>query len=325
MNDESTSRLSNPIIATVLAILCTVLWGSAYPSIKLGYELFAIGADDTPGKLAFAGLRFAIAGLMVLLFRSVSTKFGSKDPASSKWQTLRALKADQWFRIVVLGLAQTTIHYYFFYLGISYTTGAKSSILNSVSVFFSALLAHLFHANDRVSVRKGIGILIGFVAVVLVNFEPGLGLSFTLRGEGFVVIAAFLTSASGLYSKKISKTIDPVLLTSAQLTFGGTLLLIIGLAIGAPFPYGGFAGYLLLGYMALLSAVAFSVWTSLLKYNKVSSITIYNFLIPVVGTFLSALILNESVFQVQYLVALPAVAIGIYLVNSGPKVPSVRS
>lgn len=319
MIDPKGSRLSNPVVATLLAILCTTLWGSAYPSIKLGYALFSVGAEDTPGKLAFAGLRFAIAGLMVLLFRWIASA-SKRHAGESAVQTVRSLQADQWFRILLLGLAQTTIHYYFFYLGVSFTTGAKSSIINSVSVFFSALLAHMFYANDKISFRKGIGILIGFVAVILVNFEPGLGLSFTLRGEGFIMIAAFLTSASGLYSKRVSKTVDPVLLTGVQLTFGGSLLLAISLAIGASFPYGGIKGYLLLGYMAMLSAVAFSVWTSLLKHNKVSSITIFNFLIPVVGTFLSALILKESIFQVQYLVALPAVAIGIYLVNSTKRV-----
>src|SRR5690554_6858909 len=314
------SRLSHPLIASLLAILCTILWGSAYPAIKLGYELFSVDAADTPGKLAFAGIRFAIAGVMVLLFSFFAGRSSRHmHTQETHRQSLRSLTGQQWFQIMVLALAQTTVHYYFFYVGVSFTTGAKSSIINSSSVFFSALLAHLFYANDRVSGRKGVGILIGFIAVILVNFEPNIGFSFLLQGEGFVMIAALLHSAAGLYSKRISQTIDPVLLTGSQLLLGGVLLLIIGMLMGAPFPTGGAGAYLLLAYMALLSAVAFSVWTSLLKHNKVSSITVFNFIIPVSGTLLSAAILGESILQIQYLIALPAVAAGIYLVNSTGK------
>ena len=127
--------------------------------------------------------------------------------------------------------------------------------------------------------------------------------------------ASFLAAASSLYTKRASRTIDPVLLTGAQLAAGGALLLAIGLLSGAPLPNGGVAGFALLTYMALLSALAFSLWSSLLKHNKVSSITVYYLMIPVFGTLLSALILGESIVRLQYVIALPAVAMGIYLVN----------
>lgn len=51
----------------LLATLCCALWGSAYPAIKCGYELFNILGDDIPSKLIFAGYRFALAGIIVLL------------------------------------------------------------------------------------------------------------------------------------------------------------------------------------------------------------------------------------------------------------------
>ena len=138
---EQKSKLSNPLVATLLAILCTVLWGSAYPSIKLGYELFAVEANDTAGKIAFAGVRFVLAGGMVLLFRWVLQKFNQdKGMGKESPQRLKSLSMLEWAQIGVLGLAQTTIHYYFFYVGVSYTTGAKSSIINTTAVF----LVHCF-------------------------------------------------------------------------------------------------------------------------------------------------------------------------------------
>ncbi|MDY0303663.1 MAG: DMT family transporter [Sphaerochaeta sp.] len=298
--------LARPAVAILLASVCGILWGSAYPAIKQGYIFFSVGSDDTAAKMAFAGLRFLLSGLLVFLFRAFQPH--EKRPLTS-------LSGGDWAKVGVLALLQTTIHYTFFYIGVSYTSGAKSSILNSSSVFFAALFAHFAYSDDKVTIKKAIGIILGFAAVILVNLDDTLGLSFTLTGEGFIVIAAFLHSFSALFSKRLSKRVDPVLMTALQLFIGGFILLLIGLFMGASFPKSSGGGYLLLLYLAALSAVAFSLWTLLLKYNKVSSITIFNFLIPVSGTLLSALFLGESVLKPEYLISLPLVVAGIVLVT----------
>ncbi len=319
-NHTSSSRLSNPIIASFLAAFCTIIWGSAYPGVKLGYSLFAIGGDDTAAKLVFAGCRFFSAGLMVLLGRVIFRIFTSR-------RTIGAIRSAEhqplglkgMLQLLILGLLQSGVHYYFFYVGLSYTTGAKGSIINSTSVFFGAILAHVFYKNDHMSSRKIIGLIIGFAGVVMVNFTKNLGLSFSLLGDGYIMAAALIFASTSLYSKHITSTLDPVLVSGAHLTIGGAALLATGTAMGASLPQGGAGAWLVLGYLALLSSVAFTIWAALLKHNKVSSIMVYNFLTPVSGTILSALVLHESILQAQYLLALPAVAIGVYLVNSLPK------
>ena len=70
----------------------------------------------------------------------------------------------------------------------------------------------------------------------------------------------------------------------------------------------------LLIYMALLSSVAFAIWSELMKYNKVGTIAMFNFLIPVFGTLLSAIILGENIFDIKILIALILVCTGIFLV-----------
>ena len=304
--EDKPSLLARPLVAALLASFCAILWGSAYPAIKQGYLLFQVGSDDTAAKMAFAGLRFAASGVLVFLVRAFQ---------GGEVQQLTSLNGKDWTKVGALALVQTTVHYTFFYIGVSYTSGAKSSILNASTVFFAALLAHVAYTNDKVTVQKAIGILLGFCAVVLVNLDGSFGFSFTLTGEGFVLIAAFLHSFSALFSKRLSRRIDPVLMTALQLFLGGLVLLFIALIMGAPFPTSTVGGYLLLAYLAAMSAIAFSLWTLLLKHNKVSSITIFNFLIPVSGTLLSALFLGESVLRLEYLVSLPLVVAGIVLVT----------
>ena len=305
---QKDSIVKKPAVAYALAIFCTILWGSAFPSIKLGYQLFNVPQQDVPSILAFAGSRFTLAGILVLIMRFVIRK-------TSKSQSSTYLSLKQWGQIGFLGLLQTTVVYIFFYIALSYTTAAKGSILNSISVFFSAIFAHIFFNNDKISRQKLIGLFLGFSAVILVNYEVGFGFDVSLRGEGFMVIATIFVSLAFIVSKCLTSFADPMLIAGSQLAFGGSILLLIGLSFGGSFPKGPVSAYVLLLYLASLSAVAFSVWTSLLKYHKVSSITIYHFLVPIVGTFLSVVILGEKVFQIQYLIALPAVAVGIYLVN----------
>lgn len=61
-------------VAYACATLCCLLWGSSYPAIKSGYELFHIAADDIPSKLVFAGYRFLFAGALLLLFALAQRK-----------------------------------------------------------------------------------------------------------------------------------------------------------------------------------------------------------------------------------------------------------
>ena len=291
-------------MVVLLACVACLLWGSAYPAIKTGYAMFSIDANDIPTKMVFAGYRFVLAGLLLLVFAAM---------------TQRPLRLRGWTQvrqIATLGLAQTTLQYIFFYIGLAYTTGVKGSIMNATGTFFSVLLAHFIYKNDRLSWNKALGCVVGFAGVMVVNFNHDLlDFHFTLLGEGFVVIAAFILSAGAIYGKKISQDMDSVVLTGYQLTVGGLVLTAGGFAFGGTLTGFTLQSSALLLYLVLLSSVAFALWTILLKYNRVGEVTVFNFLIPVFGAILSAIFLGESILELKYMVALVLVCTGIYLVT----------
>ena len=295
---------TQPKVLVLVATVCCLLWGSSYPAIKIGYALFGITQNDIPSKLIFAGYRFVLAGLMLLILAALSKK------------PVFDLNRRNGGQLMLLGFTQTAIQYVFFYIGLAYTTGVRGSILNSTTTFFSVLLAHFIYKNDKVSPRKALGCLLGFVGVMVVNFGDGLfGFSFSLLGEGFIVIAAFVLSAASIYGKRISQSMDVMVMTGYQLGFGGAVLLAAGYATGGSlhgFTPGSMA---LLAYLALLSSVAFTLWSLLLKYNQVGKVTVFNFLVPVFGTVLSAICLNENIMELKNLVALVLVCAGIWLVT----------
>jgi drug/metabolite transporter (DMT)-like permease len=305
---NSQSFFTNRKVVFLLASLCCLLWGSAYPAIKNGYALFSIAANDIPSKLVFAGYRFIFAGLVLLVIAALSKK------------PVLQLDRRTLGQVTLVGLTQTSLQYVFFYIGLAYATGVKSSITNATGTFFSVLLAHFVYKNDRLSFNKVLGCVVGFAGVMVVNFSDGLlSFDFTLLGEGFVVIAAFVLSAASIYGKRVSQRVDSVVLTGYQLAIGGAALLLIGWATGGTLTGFTLKSTALMVYLVVLSSTAFSLWTVLLKYNRVSMVTVFNFMIPVFGTVLSALFLDERFLEWKNGVALLLVCFGIWLVTREEK------
>lgn len=302
------SRRRNVVLT---ATLCCLLWGSAYPAIKSGYAMLSIARDDTASQLVFAGWRFLLAGLLLL------------GMARAMGRPVLSLPRASLGPIAALGLTQTSIQYVFFYVGLAHTTGVKASILNATGTFFSVLLAHFIYHNDRLHSRKALGCLIGFAGVMVVNLRQGQALDagFSLLGDGFIVIAAFVLSAASIYGKRLSQNIDVLVMTGHQLAIGGLALLLAGYAFGGALHGMALAPAALLLYMVLLSAVAFALWATLLKYNRVGQVAVFNFLIPVFGALLSALFLGEQILAWRNALALLLVCGGIWLVTTDRRVP----
>lgn len=126
--------LRNPWIVAVLAVFCCALWGSAFPFIKIGYQLYHIPSDAPGAQILFAGIRFTLAGAMAILFGSLVQR---------KWISP---KKSAWGKIFRLSLLQTALQYFFFYIGLAHTSGVKGSIIVGTNSLLSILIASLlFH------------------------------------------------------------------------------------------------------------------------------------------------------------------------------------
>ncbi|MCI8491805.1 DMT family transporter [Anaerotruncus sp.] len=307
MNDGAGPRaLRGGPLANLLAVCAVFLWGTAFPAVKRGYALFLLAPDDMAGRMVFAGERFVLAGALTLVCAAV---FTGRPPS---------LPRGRWGGVVVLALVQTTLQYLFFYAGMVHTTGTKGAIIDSSAAFIGVILAHFLCAGERMTARRAAGCVIGFLGVVLVNLgADGVG-GFSWRGDGLMLLAAASFAFGGVISGRAARCLDPAAVTGWQLLGGGALLLAGGAAMGGRAVPPSGAAWLLLGYLAALSAVAFTIWTLLLKYNPVAKISIYNSLTPVFGALCSAVVLGERFFSIKNLAALALVCGGVYLVNCVP-------
>jgi drug/metabolite transporter (DMT)-like permease len=294
---------TKPLVVAVLALFCCALWGSATPFIKMGYELI-LPEKNTASTILFAGIRFTLAGILTVLIYSIARR--------------RFLfpKRENIGRILTVSAFQTVIQYIFFYIGLANTTGVKGTVASGSNAFFALLVSALIFRQEKLSVKKVIACILGFAGIIVVNLN-GLDFNMNFTGDCFVIFSAIASAISSVLIKKFSKHEDAVVISGYQFIVGGLVMIAVGLAFGGVVKFGSFAAVAVLLYLAALSAIAYSVWGVLLKYNPVSKVTIFSFMTPVFGVILSELILTETknFSYINLVITLVLVCTGIILIN----------
>lgn len=285
------------------ALICTLLWGTAFPVIKLSYNHLGVVSGDVGSQVLFAGERFFLAGVMVFLFCLIFKRNGLK------------ISGKTLLPVLSLGLVQTAMQYFCSYIGVANTTGTKTSVITACNAFFAVLLAPLFFKNEKLGRTKLLGCAVGLAGVIIININGIADGGISFIGEGMVLLSALCSGAGSFLSKASAKRSDPVAVTAYQLLFGGALLILSGILMGGNVLYADLSGVLLLIYLAFVSAFAFALWTALLGFHSVGRICIFNLLIPIFGTLWSGILLGEQIFKWENLVSLILVSIGIFLVN----------
>ena len=304
---KSTQKIiwENRLVVAFVAIFCCALWGSAFPAIKYGYMWFDIPSDAYATQILYAGCRFTIAGILTLIIGSIL----SKEVLLPKRSSIK--------KIAVLSVFQTSLHYTCFYIGLAHTTGVKSSILNGMNVFVAILIAVFVFRLEKLTWVKVLGSVLGFWGILIVNLGGNLDFQFRLNGEGLIILSTTCYGISSALIRLYGKNENSVMLSGYQFALGGMVMIVIGLLLGGRLTLWSGKGVAILIYLALVSAVAYTLWAILLRYNQVSKVTIYGFFNPLFGACLSALFLDENgqAFGVKEVLALLLISIGIVMVQ----------
>jgi len=261
----------------LLAILTCLLWSTAFAGVKIGLRY------ATP--LQFAGTRFFISGLLVL---PVAIR---NNPGY-----FRILFAN--LRLILLfAFLQTFLQYTLFYTGINMIPSAIAAVVIGSQPLFIALVAHFLMPDDRMTWTKTLIILFGILGVVLVSFgkdpESVTG-HIALLGILMMLGINLLSGFTNVLVASETAMIPPLVISSASMVIGGAALFLFSIPFEGiildpkPLPY-----YVSLSWLSLLSAVAISIWITLLKRpgTVVSDLNLWKFLIPLFGSMLSWILL----------------------------------
>ena len=308
---------TSPWFIVLGAMLCCALWGSATPFIKMGYKvMFDGGKPDVPSTILFAGIRFAAAGFITIAIYSIARK------------KLLYPKRENYGKVAIIAAFQTCIQYFFFYIGLANTSGAKGTIISGSSSFFAIFISSLIFKQEKLTVKKVVACIVGFAGIIAVNLN-GLDFNMNFTGDAFVLFSSISLAFSSVLIKIFSKSEDPVVISGYQFMAGGLVMIIVGLIAGGRIDHFTFGGAAILVYLSFLSAVAYAVWGMLLKFNPVSKVTIFSFMTPVFGVLLTELMLPDesTVKLVNLLISLVLVCLGVFMLNytRQVKAPEVKT
>jgi len=293
-----TNIFKNSFFASFLAIFCCALWGVSTPIVKLGYE--HVDADHIPSLILWAGLQFAVAGIITVVFYSIIKK------------RFVLPKRKNLFGIAQISLLQTVLQYAFVYVGLKFTTSVKGAVLKSTDVFFIIIISSFIFKLEKLTLRKLISCIVGFLGIIIVNLK-GLEFNFSPLGDGFIILAMIFYSLSVILTGIYSKDEDPLTLCGYQMAFGGLVLTVFGVIFGGSIKL--FDMLPIIICLSLIYAVSYSLWTVLLKYNSASKISINSFMTPIFGVLASFVLLNEkdAVSPLNLMLALILVCVGIIM------------
>ena len=293
--------MKNPRLkAHVLVFLTTIFWGLSWPVAKI---LVGIAPPMTIGFF-----RFLLATIIFFTFLAVQRQ---KIIPRLDWQSVK------WY--LLLGFLGIFGYGVFFLVGLSFTTAAQGAIIAGLNPASVSLFAHVL-LGERFSRRwKYWGIFISFIGVI---FVIGIQAVLDFRSDYLIGNLLILGAVTcwGLYSsvgKKVMRGKSAFEVTAGAVFFGMMLF-----GIGATveqfwklpiiLDFSFIAGIIILGFF--VTFLGFYFYFNGVKELGASNASIYINLVPVFGTFFSALLLKETIHW-TYLIGIVLIVIGITMIN----------
>ena len=277
------------LIIILLGVLVMALWGSLYAVVKFEFRSFGFNsAENTFDILLFAGLRFLISGF--LLFVGSVIFYRKQKPLVPIFTNKKRIIA-----LVLVSLFAFALHYAFLYLGLRSVDSGKSSLIKQCGVIIFICFSFLFFKDDKFSVFKIIGAILGIGSIVIINLESLKEFSFSFD-KVFIIIASFCLVTANVSYKKLSSDANPLIFISIAMFTGGLLLTIVGFAFGGKIPPLNIKTGLLLIYIIVATIVSYGIWYSIVNRAELSKLFIIKMVEPLFAVLVSLMIpeLNTS-------------------------------
>ncbi len=283
-------------IKVILAYIAVcIIWGSTYLAIRIGVSAF-------PPEL-FAGIRFLVAGAIMLLF--AYTK-GERLP-----QSFTDIKRQSIIGLLLLlgGNGLLVWAEQWVYSGIA-------SLLFAIVPLFNAVLELFLLNGPRISLPGWLGLFLGFGGVALLVMMDSGTKAVDVSGVLLVLLAALFWSVGSVYSQRFKTAGSTVMNIGIQMLSGGIGLISAGLFLGeAALVQWTVRGVGAMLYLILFgSLLGYSSFIYVLQKWPASKAGTYAYINPLVGVFLGAVILGEPV-SFNVLISAVIVLSGVLLVQ----------
>lgn len=265
------------------AIITILIWGTTFISTKVLLN------DFTPIEILV--FRFAIGYITLLLIYPYHVK------------TLN-LKQELYF--VLAGLLGVTLYFLFENIALTYTFATNVGVIVSIAPFFTAVFAHLFLDNEKLTSRFFIGLIVAMIGIIFIVFNGNFVLKLNPLGDILAILAAIVWAVYSIIIKKISRFQYNVIVCTRKVFFYG-LFFMIPFIFFFDFKFQLYRFTSLLNLMNILylgfgaSAVCFVTWNWSVKVLGAVKTSVYIYMVPIITAGASAAILHENITMVSLL------------------------
>ncbi len=260
--------------AALLVLLC-IAFGANAVAIKI--TITGIGI------LTSAGLRFAMAGIIIYLW----VRLTGRDPAIPPGR----------IRPILISSAVFSIQLALYYSGLARTEASRGVLIINAQPFFVLIFAHFFIPGDRITIRKVVGMLIGFTGLMLAIKKPDA--STIQPGDLMVLGGTLFWAGNSVFIKRVIHDYQAFHFPLYTSFLSAPLFITAGYFFDQGMIFHLDAAVLIsLLYQGLVTAsIGFVLWNWLMQRHGASSMHSFIFIIPFSGVFFSSLILKEELTQ----------------------------
>ena len=224
-----------------------------------------------------------------------------------------------WGALLILGVLNNAIPFSLIVQGQTQITSGLASILNATTPLFTILVAGLFLTDERFSVLRVLGVIVGFSGVILMVGPEALGgLGADFWAQLCALGAALSYGFASVFGRRFRELkVDPVMVATGQVTMSSLVLWPIALCIDGPQDILGLsfnAAASMFGLAVLCTSFAYILYFRILERAGATNISSVTFLVPISAIILGVLVLGESIF-IKEIIGMTLIGLGLGIID----------
>lgn len=281
-----------------LLVTLSILWGGSFLFAKI-----AVG-ELPPLTVVFLRVSIAAAVLVVIVRLA-----GHAMPRGRAWMPY-----------FVMGVLNNVIPFSLLFWGMTQVTSGLAAILNAATPLFTVLFAHFLTADEKMTLQKVAGVLIGLGGVaVMIGLDSLAGLELTVVAQMACVGAAISYAFAVIWGRRFSGR-PPLVTAAGQVTASSIMLVPVVLVVDMPWqlpvPSGVTIGAILALALAA-TALGYLLYFRILQTSGATNLSLVTFLVPVSALVLGALVLSETISAMN-IVGMAVIGVGLALIDGRP-------
>lgn len=279
------------------AVIC-VVWGTTYLAIRIAVE--------TVPPLLLTAARYLVAGIIMCVVARIR---GERIPREGRVLGELAIVGS-----LLVGVGNFAVVW-----AEQWVPSGMAALLVATAPFWVVVLELSRADGERVDLRRGIGMLIGFAGVAMLVTPGGAGRAFDRHfviGAIVIQIGCVGWQYGTMRGKYNLKNVPTVISSAMQMLIGGALMFICGVAAGElPRFHVTPRTFAALAYLSIFGSVlAYTAYNVAMKGLRTTTMSLYSYVNPVVAVILGYVILHEQLTWVS-ITAMAIILAGMALVQ----------